>query len=83
MAIQFCGGNATCIRNTDQRRSVLTAQNVDVAQTSVGVTYFRFMECVNTDNVIYMCTTDTFAHDNNTNSTYAFDCLVRTKRLLE
>ena len=30
---------------------MFAAQNADVAQTSVGASHLRFMECVNTENV--------------------------------
>ena len=35
--------------NAYKRRSVLTAQNADVAQTTVGVTYLRSMKNVKTE----------------------------------
>ena len=60
------------IMNANKRRSVLTAQNADVAQTSMGVTYLRFMKCVNIGSELYMFTTDTFEHGQET-STFAFD----------
>ena len=51
------------IQNEYKRRSVLTTKNADVAQTSVGVTYLRFMNCVGkTGNVLYMFTTNKFEH---------------------
>ena len=40
---------ASFTTNVYKRRSGLTAQNADVAPTTVGVTYLRFMENVKTD----------------------------------
>ena len=62
VALQFRVGNKMLIIDAYKHRSVLNAQDADVAPTSVGVTYFRFMKCVKTINVLYMCTTNTFAH---------------------
>ena len=40
---------AVLVINAYKRRAVLTAQNADVAPTTVDVTYLRFMKSVNTD----------------------------------
>ena len=80
MALQVCSGNNPFIRNANKRRLVLSAQNADVAQTSVGVTYSS-IKLMKTRNVLYMLTTDTFARGQKA-STFAFDCLVKAKRLL-
>ena len=40
------------IRNDYKRKPVLTTQNTDVAQTSVGVAYLSFIECVKSGDEI-------------------------------
>ena len=76
VAIKFCSGEATPIRKTCELPSNLTAQNADVAQTFVNTMYFDFMNLFTNWNVLYMLTTGTFAHSENT-STFAFRSLVR------
>ena len=43
VALQFCNGKKNPNINVYKLQSVLTLQNADVAETSVGVTYLRFM----------------------------------------
>ena len=81
VVLQFSSGKTMFIKNAYKRRSVLIAQNADVARTSVGVTYLSFMKCVKIRNVLYMLTTEPFVHGKQT-STFACHCLVMGKRLL-
>ena len=48
MAKTSAVATASLVINAYKRRSALTAQNADVAPTTVGVTYLRFMKNVKT-----------------------------------
>ena len=48
MALQFCSGKKSVLRNAYKLPLVLTAKNAGVAQSSVGVTHFRFMNKMKT-----------------------------------
>ena len=75
VALQFCSGKTIPTTNTYKLPSILPAQHADLAQTSVGITFLRFMKCVKkTWNVLYINTTDTFAPGQN-NPGFAFHCL--------
>ena len=69
------------IINAYKRRSVLIAQNADVAQASGGVTYLRFMKSDNTHTNVFMLTADTFVHGEET-SIDAHHCSVEARRLV-
>ena len=57
--------------NAYKHRSVLTAQDADVAQTTVDVTYVRFTENIKTQtHVLNMLTTDTLEHSNKNRVVY-------------
>ena len=51
---------AMSIINAYKRRAVLIAQNANVAPTTVGVTYLRFMKMRNPTHVLRILTKDTF-----------------------
>ena len=53
---------ASFIINAYKRRSVLNAQNADVAPTTVGVAHLRFIKMWKPTHVLYIFTTRTFAH---------------------
>ena len=79
VALQFRSGNTICIRNAHKRRSASTAQNADVAQTLVGVTYLSFMRDVwRPSNMLYMCSPQTHICARPKNlTTFALHCLGR------
>ena len=62
VALQFCSGSNQLIRDAYKLSLVLTAQHAGVAQTSVGVAYYRCTKCVKHKHVLYIFTTDTFEH---------------------
>ena len=53
---------ASLIINAYKRRSVLTAQDADVALTTVGVAYLRFKKHVKSDTCALYPHHSTFAH---------------------
>ena len=70
---------ASLIINAYKRPSVLTAQNADVAQTTMGKTNVRFM--TNMKIQTHVLTTNKSAHGNMT-SLFACHCSVEANRLL-
>ena len=74
MALQFCRENIIAIKNANARPYVLTAENAGVAQATVGTTYLCCMTLLKHGNMLYMLTTNTFVHAQNT-SVFAFNSL--------
>ena len=69
---------ASFIAHAYKRRSVLSAQNADVAQTLVGVTYLRSKKMCKQTHVLYRFTTDTFVHGKQKEQN-ALYCVVNAK----
>ena len=65
-----------------KRRSVLTAQNADAAQTTVGVTYLRSMENVQTNTCALCVHHKHICALQKQNSLFACHRSVENKRLL-
>ena len=70
------------IRNAYERRSVLIARNAECPSDLGGRNVFECREMCEKCKVLYMFTTNTFAHGRKT-SIFAFHCLVMAKRVFK